>query len=46
LFLGQREGLREHAVALSLSMGACGLVTGKFAVYKSSQFKEIGYGQQ
>jgi hypothetical protein len=42
LFLWQREGFREHAVALSLLMGeVCARVFGKVAVYP---IKEIGYG--
>ncbi len=42
LFLWQREGFREHAVALSRLMGE--VVGGWLAV--RSLHKEIGYGQQ
>jgi hypothetical protein len=43
LFLWQREGFREHAVALSRPMGE---VVGGCWQDRSLQFKEIGYGQQ
>jgi hypothetical protein len=43
LFLPQREGLREHAVALRLLTGE--VVSGWLAV-RSLPIKEIGYGQQ
>ena len=43
LFLCQREGFREHAVALSLLMGE---VLGWWLAIRSLQLEEIGYGQQ
>jgi hypothetical protein len=43
LFLCQREGFREHAVALSLLMGE---VVGWWLAIRSLQLEEIGYGQQ
>jgi len=43
LFLWQREGFREHAVALSLLMGE---VVGGCWQDRSLESKEIGYGQQ
>jgi hypothetical protein len=43
LFLWQREGFREHAVALSLLMDE--VLGGQLAV-RSLQIKEIGDGQQ
>ena len=43
LFLWQREGLRDQAVALRLLTGE--VVSGWLAV-RSLHIKEIGYGQQ
>src|ERR1035437_4210896 len=43
LFLWQREGFREHAVALSLPTAKS---VGVWLAVRSLQVKEIGYGQQ